>query len=114
MKRKFAVLTVLGALVTLAIPASSMGSMYPAGHQFEITGGANGPRLATSLGSCSVTKITGTIPAAPANATSEPFAIPAPTAGACTAGTSLTLSGAWKFASAGYRVNTVPFNNPEA
>lgn len=95
MKRKFAVLTVLGALLALAVPASSMASMSPAGHQFEISG--NAPKLGTSLGSCTITKIAGTIPASPANETETVFPISTPTVGSCTAGTTLTLGGTWTF-----------------
>ena len=102
MKRKFAVLTVLGALIALAVPASSMASIYPAGHKFEITANASGPKLATSLGSCPISKITGTIPAAPKNEELAPFAITTPTVGTCTAGTSLTLSGTWQMSAHGY------------
>lgn len=93
MKRKLAVLTALGALVALAIPASSTASMYPAGHQFQIGGG---PKLATSLGSCNIAKITGTIPAAPANESASSVAV-TPTVGSCTTGASLTLAGSWVF-----------------
>jgi hypothetical protein len=102
MKRKFAVLTVLGALLALAVPASSMASIYPAGHKFEITGDANGPKLATSLGNCKISKITGTIPAAPKNEELAPFAITTPTVGTCSAGASLTLSGTWQMSAHGY------------
>ena len=98
MKRKFAVLTVLGALLALAVPASSMAGIYPASTQFEIVGGSNPPTVGTSLGSCPITKITGTTPAAPANETNGAFSIPTPTVGTCTSGTSLTLSGpSWSF-----------------
>lgn len=98
MKRKFAVLTVLGALIALAVPASSMGSMYPAGHKFSIAGSA---KLGTSLGSCNVTSVTGTIPAAPANETETSFAVSTPTLSGCTAGTSVTLGGEWKLIQTG-------------
>jgi hypothetical protein len=95
MKRKFAVLTVLGALLALAIPASSMAAMYPAGHKFEIVGDVKGPTLTTALGSCTIAKITGQIPAAPMNETERaPASV---TAGTCTSGTSLTLSSTWLF-----------------
>lgn len=93
MQRKFALLA-LGALVALAIPASAMGSMYPAGHSFELAG--NPAKLGTSLGSCPITKVTGTIPAAPTNETATEFAVSTPTVGTCTAGTSMTLGGEWK------------------
>jgi len=102
MKRKFAVLTVLGALIALAVPASSMASIYPAGHKFEITGDANGPKLTTSLGNCKISKITGTIPSAPKNEELFPFTITTPTVGTCSAGASLTLSGTWSMSAHGY------------
>jgi hypothetical protein len=95
MKRKFAVLTVLGALLALAVPASSMAGIYPASNQFEIAGGSTPPTIGTSLGSCPITKITGTTPASPANATSSSFPISTPTVGTCSSGTSATLSGQW-------------------
>src|SRR5829696_5996425 len=101
MKRKFAVLTVLGALLALAVPASSMGAMYPAGHKFEIVGGTTpqteGPKLTTSLGSCYISKITVQIPAAPANETNSGSATVTP--GGCSSGTTLTLGSTWSFGS---------------
>jgi hypothetical protein len=93
MMRKFALLGVLGALVALAVPASSMASMYPAGHKFSITGAG---KLGTSLGSCTVTGTTGTIPSAPANETETSIPISTPTVGTCTSGASATLGGEWK------------------
>ncbi len=99
MKRRFAVLTVLGALLALAVPASSMAAMYPAGHKFEIVGGStgtnNGPKVTTSLGSCSISKITVQIPAAPANETNAGSATVTP--GACSSGTTLTVGSSWSF-----------------
>lgn len=103
MKRKFAVLTVLGALVALALPASSMASMFPATHTFEIAGGGASPKIGTSLGSCPITKITGTIPGSPTNETETVFPISTPTVGPCTAGTTLTLGGSWTFGGASYQ-----------
>ncbi|HEX6206488.1 MAG TPA: hypothetical protein VFZ29_11850 [Solirubrobacterales bacterium] len=97
MKRKFPILAVLAALVALAVPASSTASIYPAGHQFEIAGGATPPKLGTSLGTCAITKIAGTIPSAPANEGAVSFPISVPTVGSCTSGTSIALSGAWTF-----------------
>jgi hypothetical protein len=97
MKRKFAVLSVLAALVAFAVPASSTASIYPAGHQFEIAGGATPPKLGTSLGSCTISKINGTIPSSPANEGSASFPISTPTLGTCTSGTSIVLSGSWSF-----------------
>jgi hypothetical protein len=102
MKRNLTLLTILGALIALAVPASSMASMYPAGHKFEITGNANGPKITTSLGSCPITKITGTIPAAPKNEELGTFAISTPTVGTCSSGASLTLSGTWQMSAVGY------------
>jgi hypothetical protein len=96
MKRKFALLTVLGALAALAIPASSPAAMFPAGHKFEIAGDANGPKLTTSLGSCLISKLTAQIPAAPGN-TSGVWSGATITAGACTSGTTITMPSEWKF-----------------
>jgi hypothetical protein len=101
MKPKFAVLAVMGALIALALPATSSASMYPAGHKFEIAGTVNGPKITTALGSCPLTKITGQIPAAPGNESATPIPV-APSFGACTAGTSLTLAGEWKLAASGF------------
>jgi len=101
MNRKFAVLTVLGALVALAVPASSMASMYPAGHQFELAVSGAAPKVSTSLGNCTITKVTGTIPSAPTNETATEFPISTPTVGSCSAGTSLTLGGEWKLTALG-------------
>jgi hypothetical protein len=99
MKRRFAVLTVLGALLALAVPASSMAAMYPAGHKFEIVGASTGPKFTTSLGSCPISKITVEIPAAPENETGRgPASL---TMGACTSGTSVTVSSGWKFGNPG-------------
>lgn len=99
MKQKFALLTIVGALLALAIPASSSASMFPANAKFEF-GEANGPKLATSLGSCWL-KVSGTIPKAPENEAAGfnmGISAPVPT---CSAGTTLTLSGTWKFAAIG-------------
>jgi hypothetical protein len=91
MKRKFALLTVLGALLALAIPASSFGAMYPAGSKFEMPGNlAYSPTLSTSLGNCAV-KATGQIP------TTEYQTFPiALAAGTCSSGASLAFSGEWQ------------------
>jgi hypothetical protein len=113
MRRQFAVLAVLGALAALALPASSMASMYPAGHKFEIVGNVNGPKLTTSLGSCPLTKITGQIPAAPQNESANPFVVSTPTVGTCTSGTSLSLSGEWKLIASGY-TTMLTSTSPEA
>jgi hypothetical protein len=91
MKRKFAVLTVLGALLALAVPASSMAGIYPANSQIEIAGGSTPPTVGTSLGSCPITKVTGTTPASPANESAGSFPVTL-TVGTCTSGTSLTWS----------------------
>ena len=112
MKRKFAVLTVLGALIALAVPVISMASMYPAGHKFEITGDINGPKFTTSLGSCSLGKITGTIPAAPKNEEGGQFSISTPTAGTCSTGASITVGGAWTFGGDGYFATVVGTSEP--
>jgi hypothetical protein len=93
-KRKFVLLTVIGALIALAIPTSSMGALYPAGAKFEIAGNSVGPRLETSLGSCLLGKVTGQIPNPPVEGA---FSIANPTAGNCTTGVSMTIGGTWKF-----------------
>src|SRR5689334_17239031 len=99
MQRKFALL-IVGALLALAVPSSAMATVSPAGHKIEIAGAAGQqPLLGTSLGTCAVAKITGTIPASGA------FEVPAPTIGSCTAGTSVTLSGKWNVSASGYGFN---------
>ncbi len=98
MKRKFAVLAVLGALIALVVPASSMATMSPVGAKFEISGTPQ-TAFATSLGKCELAKITGQVPAS-----GNVFAIPTPTVGGCNSGVSLTLSGEWKFAASNYTV----------
>ena len=98
MKHKLAVLTVLGALVALVVPASSSASMYPAAHAFEISGGG---KVGTSLGSCLITKVTGSTPSAPANESAGSANIAVPTVSGCTAGTTLTLGGTWALAYSG-------------
>jgi hypothetical protein len=94
MKRRFAVLTVLGALVALAVPASSMAGMSPAGHKFEIAGGTTAPQLTNSLGSCTISKINATIPTAPTNEVAGEWPATV-TAGTCTSGASITLASNW-------------------
>jgi hypothetical protein len=96
MRKKFAVLSVLAALVALAVPASSMAVMGPAGANFEIAGDANGPKLSTSLGSCSLGKISGTIPTIAQQESAPIFPISAPTVGACSSGASMSVSGEWR------------------
>jgi hypothetical protein len=93
MIRKLALLAALAALVALVVPASSMASMFPAGHKFSITGAG---KLGTSLGSCTITQTSGTIPSAPANETETSIPIATPTVGTCSSGASATLGGEWK------------------
>jgi len=114
MKRKFALLTIVGALLALAIPASSSASMFPAGAKFEF-GSEPSPKIATSLGSCGL-KVTGQVPAAPANeAANVSVAIPTPTVVGCKAGTSITLTGSWSLINSGHTVSIVaPGSQPEA
>jgi hypothetical protein len=115
MKRKFAILGALAALIALAVPASSMAGMYPPNAKFEITTtayapfeGVHAPEISTSLGSCQVTKITGQAPATASPTTT--ISIPTPTLGTCSSGTSLTLSGEWKL----YQSNTTVWASGEA
>jgi hypothetical protein len=112
MKRNLTLLTILGALIALAVPASSMASIYPAGHKFEIAGNVNGPKFTTSLGACSLGKITGTIPAAPKNEEGGLFSITTPTVGTCSGGASLTVGGSWKFGAEGYLVTITGTTEP--
>jgi hypothetical protein len=97
MKRNLTLLTIVGALIALAVPASSSAAMFPAGHKFEIAGGSTGPKLTTSLGSCTISKITATIPAAPKNEEAGTWSGAALTPGTCTSGTSITLASEWSF-----------------
>jgi hypothetical protein len=109
MKRNFLILTVLGALLAMAAPASSMAAkfgVFPAGHNFEIkgsnVGGPSGvPLLQGPLsGYCQFSKITGTVPSAPNNeAVLAPggevvMPIAQPTF-ACYSGMSATAAGEW-------------------
>jgi hypothetical protein len=114
MKQKFALLTIVGALLALAIPAASSASMFPAGAKFEF-GNESSPKIATSLGSCGL-KFTGQVPAAPANeAATLTVALPTPTVAGCKAGTSLTLSGSWSLITGGNTIAIVTAGNqPEA
>jgi hypothetical protein len=99
-KRKFALLTVLGALLALAIPASSFGAFSPAGYKFEIPGTRNNsPTLGTSLGSCA-TNITGQIPG---TETPEGFPVVL-AAGTCNSGTTLAFNGEWRMSAVGTQV----------
>jgi hypothetical protein len=103
MRSKLSVLAILAALAALALPSSSLGAMYPAGHKFEIAKDSSGSylSLSTSLGSCAVTKITAQIPAAPLNESINIVPASTPTIGSCTAGTSVALSSEWVFSQAG-------------
>lgn len=98
MKHKLAVLTVLGALVALAVPASSSAGMYPAAHAFEISGGG---KVGTSLGSCQISKVTGSTPSSPANESVGAANLAVPSVSGCTTGTTLTLGGTWVLAYTG-------------
>lgn len=112
MKRKLAVLMALAALAVLALPASSMAGMSPAGHKFEISGGLI-PKLATPLGSCSLASVTSTIPAAPAN--DAPFTSAATvTPGSCSAGTTISINGEWSFVAGKSQLVQFGSTNPEA
>jgi hypothetical protein len=103
MKSRFALLALVGAVIALAVPASSMASVFPAGAKFEITPSTAGPKLGTSLGSCAISKITGTIPASPANEST--FNISTPAVGTCTAGTTLSVGGEWKLSAGWWNAN---------
>lgn len=108
MKQKFALLTIVGALLALAIPASSSASIYPAGANFEIPAG---PSFTTSLGNCTV-KITGQVPKAPANETASVSVPVTPSVSSCSAGLSTTLSGEWVAGVSSWAFTIGAFGNP--
>jgi hypothetical protein len=89
MRRKFALIAALAAICALAIPATSgANTLQPINSQFEIAGGSTGPKLSTSLGSCSISSIKGST-----GLTGSNFNLPAPpTIGSCTSGTTATLT----------------------
>jgi hypothetical protein len=110
MKRNLTLLTILGALVAVALPASAMATatVIPPSHKFEISGvSASMPKITGSLaGTCTVTKLTGSVPASPGN--TDPVAVnlplAAPTA-SCGSGVSITVgAGEWKLGLTGYYV----------
>jgi hypothetical protein len=92
MRRKFALLIAAGAVLALALPAISMATEAPLNAKFEIVGGTGGPRIRTSLGSCTFAKITGQIPSK-----NEPVPV-TPVVGTCTTGASMTVSSPWLLA----------------
>jgi hypothetical protein len=109
MKRNLIILTIVGALFALAVPANSMAAkfgVFPAGHKFEIKGSTVGgpsgvPYLQGPMaGTCQFTKITGTVPSAPNNEATVviggevvmPIAQPTLT---CFSGLSATVAGEW-------------------
>jgi hypothetical protein len=100
MKRRFTIVSALGVLVALMIPASSMATvtMSPAGAKFEIGSGfGGGLRIEGPLGGCILSKVSGQVPNSPANSGSDRLEFPLSlTAGSCSAGTSVTLAGEWK------------------
>ena len=108
MKQKFALLTIVGALLALAVPAVSSASMYPASAKFEIPAG---PSFSTSFGSCTV-KVTGQVPKAPENEASSLSFPVTPSVSTCTSGMSTTLSGEWKAAQASVGVNIFVSSSP--
>ncbi|HET9593729.1 MAG TPA: hypothetical protein VFP17_12530 [Solirubrobacterales bacterium] len=108
MKQKFALLTILGALLALAVPAISSASMYPAGAKFEIPAG---PSFSTSLGNCTV-KITGQVPSAPANEAASVSIPITPTVSTCSSGFSTTMTGEWMLGVSGVAFTFGAYNNP--
>ncbi len=98
MKRKFALLAVLGSLLAIAVPTAAMATIKvtPAGDTFEMSGNGvpiiSGP-LSGSSETCSLTKLVGTIPTAPNNEGLESVSLPISThTGSCSPGMSMTLS----------------------
>jgi len=79
--------------------------MFPAHAKFEF-GEANGPKVATSLGSCWL-KVSGTIPKAPENEKAE-FSLGISSSDPTwTTETTLTLSGTWKLGAVGNLVSVI-------
>lgn len=108
MKQKFALLTIVGALLALSIPVSSSASMYPAGANFEIPAGSS---FSTSLGSCTV-KITGQVPKAPSNETTTLNIPVTPTVSSCSTGLSTTLASEWMAGVSGTNFTFGAVGNP--
>jgi hypothetical protein len=102
MKRILTLLTLVGALIAVAVPASATAKpvvISPAGHGFSITNPTTGmPQFLGSLeGTCAMTKASGTIPAAPGNESATGLLripISTPTF-ACSGGMTGTFSGTW-------------------
>jgi hypothetical protein len=100
MKRNLTLLTILGALIAMAVPASSTAAgVFPAGHNFEISGATMPTVTGSWPGSCTLTKITGSIPAAPKNEgpVTLPLALPTAT---CGTGVSIAFAGSWSIPTA--------------
>jgi hypothetical protein len=98
MKRSLLLLATVAAAIGLMAPAAASAvtiGVYPAGHKFEVTPTS---QIKGSLaGSCTFGKITGQVPAAPANVgESISLPIPAPTA-TCSGGPTIAIAGTeWK------------------
>jgi hypothetical protein len=98
MKRNFVILTVLGALLAMAVPASSMAAkpvvVTPANHNFTISGETMPTVTGPLPGSCILNSISAHIPAAPSNENATMvtmLANAAPTA-SCSAGVTMGTS----------------------
>jgi hypothetical protein len=103
MKRLALCLAAVCALVALIAPASSTAGLLPPYQKFEIIGNANGPKITSSLGSCSIAKIAGSVPPGPAGHGEKLIPVTL-TAGACSAGTSITFAGEWQISANGWSV----------
>lgn len=108
MKQKFALLTIVGALLALAVPAVSSAAIYPAGANFEIAGPSTA--LSTSLGSCTL-KISGQTPKAPENETAGSITF-TPTVNSCASGLSTTLTAEKWVLALGVGFTWAAYNNP--
>jgi hypothetical protein len=97
MKRMFAVLTIVGVLVALAVPASSMAAvaMTPPHTEFVIQGESTSsrPTNKTSLGSCTIQQIRSITPSVENQ--KNPVMPATVTPGTCSSGTSISFSGNW-------------------
>jgi hypothetical protein len=96
MKRNLTLLTLMGALIAVAVPASASAviKVTPAGHNFEMSGETMPSVSGTSLpGTCTFTKLAGTVPAAPKNEGATEVLLPLSTpTGTCTSGVSIAFS----------------------
>jgi hypothetical protein len=98
MKRTLALLSIVGTLIALAVPASSFGAveMWPSNVEFYMYGPSNSspPTIKTAYGSCPITYIKSKTPQLGGKYPSMPATLIAPNS-TCSSGTSISFSGKW-------------------